>query len=149
MGKLTKLSVTKPLKTKELKIAEDEVTSLAIVFDESEQLYLGSRGDQEYFPLLKDECILPILPLITVDSGAVKFVCNGANIMRPGITKIDGEFLKSSLVLVKEEKYGKAIAVGKSLVSSDEMRVAKKGSVIENLHYVGDKYWDMLKQINI
>lgn len=149
LGKLTEWSVTKPLKSRELKIAEDEATSLAIVFDENEQLYLGRKGENEYFPLLKDQFILPQLPPITVDSGAVKFVCNGANIMRPGVTKIEGVFSKSSLVLVKEEKYGKAISVGKSLVSSEEMEVTKKGPVIENLHHVGDKYWYMLKQINL
>ena len=148
LEKISKFPVKVPLKTKELKIAEDEATSLAIIFDENEQLYLGKRGDGEYFPLLKDQVILPNLPSITVDSGAVKFVCNGANIMRPGITKVDGVFSSSSLVLVKEEKYGKDIAVGKSLVSNAEMEAAKKGSVIENLHYVGDKYWDMLKQLH-
>ena len=145
--KISRFAQGKPIKTKELKIAEDEQSSLAIIFDESEQIYLGRKGKDEYFPLLKDQFILQDLPQITVDSGAVKFVCNGANIMRPGIVKVDGNFPASSLVVVKEEKYGKQIAVGKSLLSNSEIQALNKGPVIENLHYVGDKYWDLLKQL--
>lgn len=148
LEKIANLTSSTSLKSKQLKIAEDEDTSIALIFEEAEKIYLGRNGDSEYFPLLKDEYILPKLPSITVDSGAIKFVCNGANVMRPGITKLDGEFASSSLVVVKEEKYGKAIAVGKALFSSAELESAKKGSVIENLHYVGDKFWDMLKQIS-
>ena len=91
--------------------------------------------------------ILPSLPALTVDSGAVKFVCNGANIMRPGITRVEGEFLKSSLVLVREQKYGKAIAVGRTLLPRQELESTAKGMVVENLHYAGDKFWEALKAV--
>jgi malignant T-cell-amplified sequence len=135
------------LKSKELKISEAEEGSLAIIFDEKEKLYLGRRGEKEIFPLLRDEFIVPTLPAVTVDSGAVKFVINGANIMRPGITKIEGGFAPRSLLVVREERHGKAIAIGKSSLSSSDMSSAAKGSVVENIHYVGDKFWEMLKEL--
>ncbi|MHB1867897.1 MAG: PUA domain-containing protein, partial [Nitrososphaerales archaeon] len=85
--------------------------------------------------------------VITVDSGAIKFVCNGANIMRPGIVKIEGDFQAQDIVVIKEQKYGKPIAVGRVTLSKPEMESATKGAVITNLHYVGDKFWDMLKEL--
>jgi PUA domain protein len=39
--------------------------------------------------------------------GAVKFVCNGAKIMRPGITKFD-TFKKDDIVIVKDQAMGRA-----------------------------------------
>ncbi len=136
-------------KSKDLKIAESDDGTLAIIFDSNVGLYLGRKNENKefLFPLLKDEVILPKLPTVTVDIGAIKFVCNGANIMRPGITQIEGDFTKSSLVLVREQKYGKAIAVGRALLSKVELESAAKGSVVENLHYVGDRFWEALKEV--
>jgi PUA domain protein len=153
---LKKFQNVAPIKSKDLKIAEGDDPSIAVVFDENDKIFLGAKRKQHkdgksspevYFPLLKDEWILPSRPSITVDSGAVKFVVNGANIMRPGITKIEGEFGSGEIVVVKEEKYGKAIAVGEATLSKQDMEQTKKGAVISNLHYAGDKYWEMMKGI--
>ena len=149
--KLASVSPNHPLKSKDLKIAEGDDPSLSIVFDENEKIYLCAikkgKDDVFYFPSLKDSWILPSRPTVTVDSGAVKFVVNGANVMRPGITKIDGHFASGDIVVVNEEKYGKAIAVGLAKMSESEMQSAKKGQAVETLHYVGDKFWDMLKEV--
>jgi predicted RNA-binding protein (TIGR00451 family) len=156
--RLADLPKTRPLKSKDLKKAEGEDSSFFVVFDSKEKVYLGAidgkkanqkgGGDSvKYFPTLRDEWILPACPIVTIDSGAIKFVVNGANIMRPGITKIEGQFAASAIVTVKEEKHGKAIAVGVANLSSEEMSQAQKGSVVENLHHVGDKFWEMLKEI--
>jgi malignant T-cell-amplified sequence len=155
LDNLKKIPNVAPIRSKDLKIAEGDDPSFAVIFDENDKIYLGSKkknkdekGSPEiYFPLLKDAWILPSRPSITVDSGAVKFVVNGANIMRPGITKIEGDFASGDIVVVKEEKYGKAIAVGSTTISKQEMEETKKGAVINNLHYAGDKYWEMLKGI--
>lgn len=138
----------KPTKSHELKIAESDDPNYSVIFDENEKIYLGKRGDSpSYFPLLRDQSILSKLPVITVDSGAIKFVCNGANIMRPGIVKTDGDFSAQDFVLVKEQKYGKPIAVGRALLPKAELEAATKGPVVSNLHYVGDKFWEMLKEL--
>ena len=137
------------VKSKDLKIAESDDGTFAIIFDTKSSLYLGRKNDNKefLFPLLKDEAIIAKLPIVTVDSGAIKFVCNGANIMRPGVTKVEGDFSKSTLVLVREQKYGKAISIGRSMLSKSELEAASKGPVIENLHYVGDRFWEALKGV--
>jgi len=99
-----------------------------------------------YLPFLSNTEILEKFPHVIVDMGAVKFVCNGANVMRPGIRK-HTEFEKDQIVCVKEESKQKFLAVGKSLVSSIEMESLTKGEVVKNLHYISDKYWEAKKEI--
>ena len=41
--------------------------------------------DEEYIPFLSETETLKKFPNVTVDMGAVKFMCKGANLMRPGI----------------------------------------------------------------
>ena len=100
----------------------------------------------EFIPFLSDVTLLERFPSVTVDMGAVKFMCNGANVMRPGI-KNHSEFLKDDIVCVIEESQHKYLAVGKSLVNSSDMKGMSKGEVIKNLHYISDKYWEISKTI--
>ena len=81
-----------------------------------------------------------------VDMGAVKFMCNGANVMRPGITNYT-EFEKDNLVCIIEESQHKFLAVGKSCVPSTDMESMNKGEVVKNMHYISDKYWESGKII--
>ncbi len=99
-----------------------------------------------YLPFLSEFEILEKFPKVTVDMGAVKFMCNGANVMRPGITKFT-DFEKDEIVCVVEESKNKYIAVGKSCVSSKESNTMTKGEIVKNLHYVSDKYWELGKEI--
>ena len=39
----------------------------------------------DYLPFLSETETLEKFPSVTVDMGAVKFMCKGANLMRPGI----------------------------------------------------------------
>lgn len=90
--------------------------------------------------------ILGQFPSVTVDMGAVKFVCNGAKVMRPGITKFDS-FKKGGIVLVKDQVHGKVLASGLALEDSETAHSMEKGYVIENLHYISDEMWEGFKQI--
>jgi predicted RNA-binding protein (TIGR00451 family) len=153
---ISKLPGAPVLKSKDMKIAEGDDPLYEVIFDSEARIYLGFKKkknkeevtkDSEIFPLLKDEWLLPSRPVVTVDSGAVKFVVGGANVMRPGITKTDGQFGAGDILVVKEEKFGKAIAVGRATLGRAELEEAKKGAVVQNLHYAGDKYWEMLKEI--
>jgi malignant T-cell-amplified sequence len=134
-----------PPKARDLKIAELDDSVLAIIFDRQLKLYFGRRSKEVYFPLLKDEQILPRMSNATVDMGAVRFVCNGANIMRPGIVSYVGDFKKGDLLSIKEMSHLKAIAVGRALEDRAHSERMTKGPAIENLHYVGDKFWEALK----
>lgn len=101
--------------------------------------------ESEVLPMLLFSRVVAMLPKIVVDMGAVPHVCNGANVMVPGIVKVEGDFKKDAVVLVVDEKYGKPIALGKSLYDAAELRTLKKGIALRNLHYVGDVAWDSAK----
>ena len=97
-------------------------------------------------PFLDDIPILEKFPYVTVDMGAVKFVCKGANIMRPGITKFS-DFESGEIVCIVEESQNKFLAVGKAEISSKELEDTKKGEVIKNMHYISDIFWESKKEI--
>ena len=99
-----------------------------------------ARMDEILFPTLLNETVEE-LPSVLVDMGAIPYVCNGADIMTPGITGIDGDFGEGDLVIVKDEKHRKSLAVGVALVPSADIREMPKGKAIKNIHYVGDKLW--------
>ena len=128
-------------KIKNLKIYEFEDGQIIV----GEGLTAIKIGDN-YLPFLSDTPTLAKFPSIMVDMGAVKFMCNGANVMRPGIRSFE-EFEKGQIVCIIEESQKKFLAVGRALISSQEMSQISKGIVIENLHYVSDKYWEAKKSI--
>ena len=128
-------------KFKDVKIVEiDEHNSVIL----SEEFQLA-KSDGMIFPFLRDEVLMGMLPNIVIDKGAIKFIINGADIMRPGLVRIDDEFDKGEIVSITEETYGKFIAVGKAKLSSSDILSSNKGIIIQNLHNVGDKLWNGIK----
>ena len=115
-----------------LLVADDTV---AVQMRDSIVPFLGSNPE-----------VLQRFPFVTVDMGAVKFVCNGAKVMRPGITDF-GSFKKGDIVMIKDQIHGKALAVGVALENSEAAKAMTKGYVIENLHYISDKMWEAYKEI--
>ncbi|MCH7758369.1 MAG: RNA-binding protein [Thaumarchaeota archaeon] len=104
------------------------------------------KVNDEYIPFLSETQTLEKFPYVMVDMGAVKFMCKGANVMRPGIKKYS-KFQKDTIVCIIEESHHKFLAVGKTLVSSDEMSNMEKGEVVKNLHYISDKFWEIGKTL--
>ena len=136
-----KWKITIP-KIKNLKVYE---------IDNETQLITGNdikilKIKDEHLPFLSEVQILKKFPYIQVDMGAVKFMCKGANLMRPGITKFS-EFSKNDIVCIVEESQNKFLAVGKSEVNSSELENMDKGEVLKNLHYISDKAWEISKTI--
>ena len=107
------------------------------------------RNEGSLFPFLQDSDTLSSIPKLIVDKGAIPFVCKGANIMRPGIKKINGDFSINSIVVISEEEHNQNLAVGKSLHSSEELLALNKGMVVQNLHFVGDNVWNSCKDLNL
>jgi PUA domain protein len=101
----------------------------------------------EVLPMLTFNEFVAQAPKIIVDMGAVPYVCKGADVMAPGIRRIEGEFGKGDLVVVVDEKHGKALAIGESLYDTQTARSIKKGAVVKTLHYVSDKIWDFAKTL--
>ena len=78
--------------------------------------------------------------------GAVRFMCKGANRMRPGIKSFT-EFKKEDLVSIVEESKHKFLAIGKAVADSTEVENMEKGEVLKNMHYISDKFWEIGKTI--
>lgn len=129
-------------KLKNLRIYELDDDARIIAGDGITALKIGD----EYLPFLTETELLEKFPNVTVDMGAVKFMCDGANVMRPGIRNYSS-FEKDQIVCVVEESQRKFLAVGKALVSSIDMETMVKGPVIKNMHFVSDKYWEIKKTI--
>ena len=102
--------------------------------------------NDDYLPFLSEIDTLEKFPNVMVDMGAVKFMCKGANVMRPGIKKFT-EFEKDNLVCIVEESKHKFLAVGKAMVSSSELENMEKGEVVKNIHFISDKFWEIGKTI--
>ncbi len=97
-------------------------------------------------PTLLFEKALLLLPKITVNMGAVPHICNGADLLAPGIVKIDGNFKTNDYVLVIDERHYKPLAIAIALMDSETTRNLKHGKVAKNIHYVGDGLWNQLKK---
>ena len=108
-------------------------------------VFVAAAG--EVFPTLLNREVLDRLPTLTVDRGAVPHICNGADLMAPGIVKIVGEFQAGVIAVVVDEGFSKPIALVKTLYNSHEMSEKKQGKVARNFHYVGDKFWKTFKQM--
>jgi len=100
----------------------------------------------EYLPFLSETSTLEKFPFVQVDMGAVKFMCKGANLMRPGIKKFS-EFSQNDIVCIVEESQNKFLAIGKSEIDSSELENMEKGEVLKNLHYISDKAWEISKTL--
>ena len=129
-------------KVKNLKVYEIDDEIQLITGEEIKILKIKN----EYIPFLSEVSTLNKFPYVQVDMGAVKFMCNGANLMRPGIKK-NSEFSKDDIVCIVEESQGKFLAVGKSEIDSSELENMDKGEVLKNLHYISDKAWEISKTI--
>ena len=104
------------------------------------------KVDDSYLPFLSETETLEKFPNVMVDMGAVKFMCKGANVMRPGIKNYT-EFEKDQIVCVIEESQHKFLAIGKAIVPSSEMKSIEKGEILKNMHYISDKFWEIAKTI--
>jgi PUA domain protein len=128
---------------KEYQVAGDES------FFESDKFTAVQVGKEKYIvPFLGDVSLLSHFPSVTVDMGAVRFVCNGAKVMRPGITALDN-FKKGEIVVIKDEVHGKPLAVGIALADSEKALEDQKGYVIQTLHYISDKVWEAHKLLKV
>lgn len=131
-------------KIKNIKVFEIEDNKSIIVIDTIIAVFIS---EETIMPFLGKTELLGMFPSVTVDSGSIKFICNGAKVLRPGIIDFDG-FKKNDIVVVKEEKYKKYLSIGLALESSDDAQKLQKGQIINNLHYVGDKFWNAFKEIS-
>lgn len=77
---------------------------------------------------------------VTVDMGAVKFVCNGADVMAPGIVEADPAIQPGDWCWIRDERNKQPLAVGRAIVAGTAM-VRGKGKAVKSVHHLGDKLW--------
>ena len=120
-----------------------ETDSGDIYFVDGRPLLYGIGG--RILPTLFFTELYDWLPKIVVDMGAVPYICKGADIMAPGIVRIEGEFSRGDLVLVVDVKHGKMLVLGEALYDGEDAKKVEKGAVVKSLHFVSDKIWDTAK----
>lgn len=126
-----------------IEVAESAVGSIYLV--NSKPLFF--TAENEVLPTLLFQEFVSHASRIVVDMGAIPYVCNGADIMAPGIVRVEGEFTKGDLVLVVDERHGKPLAIGESLSDSASVRNTEQGAVVKNIHFVSDKIWNFAKTL--
>jgi predicted RNA-binding protein (TIGR00451 family) len=128
----------------QVEILEPDEESKFVIIDGRFTFVGGADG---YVPFVGSAEAVGLLPSVTIDEGALKYIIKGADVMRPGISKYDDWGEAGRLVVVREEKKGRAAAVGRTSVPSSEMAELKKGNCVKNLHHAGDKFWNAYKKI--
>lgn len=132
---------------------DEKTTRIEIIVTDVGNLYLFEgkpllfRSEDKLIPTLFFERYISSAPKIIVDMGAIPHLCNGADLMAPGVQKVADEFSKGGLVLIVDEKYGKGIAIGEALFNSNEIIKMNQGKIIRTLHYVGDNLYEVSKGI--
>ena len=132
---------------------DEKRTRVEVIFTDNMSLYLFEgkpflfKSEDKLIPTLFFENYISSAPKIVVDMGAVPHLCNGADVMAPGVRRVEGEFLKGDFVKIVDEKYGKVIAIGDALFNSNEIIKLTQGKVIRNLHHVGDNIYEVSKRI--
>ena len=112
-----------------------------VVLVDGEPLVLYLDGEP-FVTVQGANALSPERRVVTVDAGAIEFVSNGADIMRPGVVEADPGIDQGELVVVAEETHGKFLAVGRALTDGADM-VGDQGRVVESIHHVGDDLFDL------
>ncbi len=124
---------------KELKIETSDVDGKELVYFDAKPLVV--KIDGRLYPTLVSNELLRSLPKVVVDMGAIPHICNGADVMAPGVRRIEGDFSAGAVVVIIEDRYGKSIAVGEAIQGSEELKKMRQGKMALNRHYVGDEIW--------
>ena len=98
-------------------------------------------------PTLLFQEALQLLPRIVVNMGAVPFVCNGADLMAPGVVRIEKVYKQDDYMVITDERHGKPLAIAVALTDYDTAHNLKHGKIARNVHYVGDELWNQLKKL--
>lgn len=124
----------------QVEILEPDADTKFVVID-GRFVFIAGTGVEGYLPFVGSPEALGLFRSLTIDDGAVKYIVKGADVMRPGISKYEEWGEAGKLVVVREDKKGRAAAVGRAEVASSAMAELKKGNCVKNLHHVGDRFW--------
>lgn len=119
-----------------------ETKGKTFVFVDGEAVIFES--EKGYFPTVRGALrIKGDKRSVTVDRGAIPYIVNGADVMRPGVVAYDRDIKTGDLVIVREETHGKAIAIGVSLCDGNDFASKSTGKCAKNVQFVGDDVWNL------
>jgi len=96
------------------------------------------------FPTLRGAVQCPFQERrVVVDAGAIPYVVNGADIMRPGIVAVTDDVKAHAPVQIVDERHGKPLAIGIALFDAPDMRASTAGKMVKKFHHVGDEIWNL------
>lgn len=101
------------------------------------------------FPTIHEEYnreVLEALPALVVDMGAVPHIAGGADVMRPGVREFRGGFKRGEILVVRDERNLKPIAIAEALEDEEKCEAMAKGKIAENLHHVNDRIWKFVQE---
>jgi PUA domain protein len=129
-----------------LKIELAHINEEEIFLIDKKPIFARSNGN--LFPTLVSSEILSSLPKVTVNMGALPYICNGADIMAPGIVNYEGTFKKEDIVVVIDETHKKPIAITIAFHAIEKAKQLEHGKILNNIHHIGDELWNAIKQMN-
>ncbi|MFQ6068267.1 MAG: DUF1947 domain-containing protein [Candidatus Bathyarchaeia archaeon] len=107
-----------------------------------------AKSNNKLFPTLTSSRLLTNMPKAIVNMGAVPHICNGADIMAPGVVHFQGAFNKEDIVIVSDERHQKPIAVAIALYNIEKAKKLERGKILKNIHHIGDGLWNIIKQLD-
>jgi len=132
------LGVTLDGDSYELVELEDSEFDVVLVDGEPHVLYYE---DEPFLTVQGANAHDPDRRVVTVDAGAISFVSDGADVMRPGIVAADERIAAGDLVAIAEESHGKVLAIGRATADGADM-LGDSGKVVESVHHVGDDLFE-------
>ena len=122
-----------------------ETGDVSVLLYDGEPLFL-EYGGRVYFTVYGVMKLKPEKWRVVVDGGAMPYIMNGADVMKPGIVEADEGIEEGDFVYVLVEGKESPIAVGVALCSGKEMvegdKASRKGKAVRNLHHLKDRIWN-------
>jgi len=120
---------------------KDEITQRDKIIYKNKEPFLLTFEKGIFLPHLKSIPENNSFKSVYVDKGAIPFIIKGADLMRPGIQKIDEGIEVYEIILIKDENHNKVLAIGESLFNSKDLQKQEKGKSVKIIHYVGDEFY--------
>ena len=121
------------------KMERVEFNDEVVILVDGEPIILEYEG-KYYFTVYGLLKFRPERGKVVVDKGAMPYIINGADVMKPGIVYADESIRKGEFVYVVVEEKETPLAVGIALVDGKEMKNGK-GKAVKNIHHLKDKIW--------
>lgn len=118
-----------------------------LILNHKDEVIFFNQREGPYYPTLRTlHRVGDFMPKIKVDTGAVKFIISGANVMCGGInTKTSDTLSGDTPVEILAASKQLPLAIGLTTKSTEEMDTSRTGAGVNVLHVLGDGLWTVDK----